>query len=237
MIPKIIHQTAPDTWKNEVWSRCQATWKVHFPEGEYEHRQWSDAESRALVAQHYPWFLGVYDDYPLEILRVDMARVFMLHRYGGLYVDMDYECVCNFYDQLPSDKVSVVESPHKHNEQHQNSLMSSPAGHPFWIEYAIRAKRAYETRNRIGHALQLYSVLEMTGPVMLDGAIAETSLQIHVLPKEQYFVAGSQYARHWGTKSWTAPRPWIFISSVLVLGVLLIAYGVHRSRKRRLSVK
>lgn len=33
---------------------------------------WTDASSRAFIAQHYPWFLPVFDGYAYNIQRADV---------------------------------------------------------------------------------------------------------------------------------------------------------------------
>ena len=40
----------------------------------------------------YPWFLSTYISYPYDIQRVDAIRYFILHKYGGVYVDLDIGC-------------------------------------------------------------------------------------------------------------------------------------------------
>ena len=62
--------------------------------------RWTDASSRELVAQHYSWFLRAYDAYPSYIQRSDAARYFIIHHYGGVYADLDYECSKPFSDVI-----------------------------------------------------------------------------------------------------------------------------------------
>lgn len=136
-IPKIIHQTAPadeSKWP-PTWKLCQKTWKEKFPSWEYKF--WNDEDLENLIKEDYSWFYPTYKGYDQQIKRVDAARCFMLHKYGGMYADMDYECINNFEHLLPGDKVSIAESPYKNDgredtETHQNALMISPKGHPFW---------------------------------------------------------------------------------------------------------
>jgi mannosyltransferase OCH1-like enzyme len=42
-------------------------------------------------------------------LQLLSARYFILHHYGGIYADMDYEPTTNFYDELPQNTVAAVE--------------------------------------------------------------------------------------------------------------------------------
>jgi mannosyltransferase OCH1-like enzyme len=96
---------------------------------------WTDEDLDELIRTKYSWFYPTYQGYDLKIKRIDAARYFMLYEHGGVYADMDFECVNNFEHLLQQDKVSIAESPWKNGpsgETHQNALMVSPKGHPFW---------------------------------------------------------------------------------------------------------
>ena len=57
----------------------------------------------------------------------------MTRSVGGVYADLDYEPLENFWDYIPKDKVGLVESPYLYAEIVQNSFMSSPKEDPFWL--------------------------------------------------------------------------------------------------------
>ena len=48
-----------------------------------------------LIQTHYPWFMDTFQGYDMEVKKADAARVFILHRYGGLYLDLDVQCYRN----------------------------------------------------------------------------------------------------------------------------------------------
>jgi len=140
-IPKIIHQT----WKdNHVPPNCiplQRTWLTHHPDWEY--RLWTDVDNRAFISEHYAWFLPVYDGYPENIMRADAVRYFILYHYGGLYVDLDFECLRPLEPLLVGKQVVVALEPSEHLEIHSvqqpsfnklicNALMASQPRHSFW---------------------------------------------------------------------------------------------------------
>jgi len=172
-LPKIIHQQ----WKDDSilassgsrdsgspFARWHQSWLDLYPEPEYQHMLWTDAAAEELVRDHYPWILPTYERYSPHIKRVDAARYFILHRYGGLYADMDYEPLTNFWKYLPADRVGIVESPHQYGEYHQNSLMSSPKNHPFWN---ATFELLLERRDR--------PVLHATGPSFVDAVMDATA--------------------------------------------------------------
>jgi mannosyltransferase OCH1-like enzyme len=175
-IPKIIHQQ----WKTETvpkkFMKWRQKWFDLYPQPEYQHMLWTDVNGRELIEAHYPWFLETYDGYEHNINRADAVRYFILHRYGGIYADLDYEPLVNFYSHLPQNQVGMVESPYYWNEKTQNCLMSSPKGDLFWEDlFGELVKNAKKVE-----------VLEATGPILLDQAARVSSHTTHVLPCENF---------------------------------------------------
>ena len=132
-IPKIIHQIAPadkSRW-HPIWTRCQPSWKEHFPE--FEHRLWEDqTEINDFVRDNYPQYYQMFMEFPAHIMRVDFVRFCLLHRYGGIYADMDMFCYQNFYNEL-THSLHIIEAPYG-EEFLESSLMISAPNHPFWLD-------------------------------------------------------------------------------------------------------
>lgn len=53
----------------------------------------SDEDCLDFVAREFPEFLPTYLSYPPGILRADIWRVLVLYKYGGVYADIDVECL------------------------------------------------------------------------------------------------------------------------------------------------
>jgi mannosyltransferase OCH1-like enzyme len=177
-VPLILHQLAPkekQSW-HHIWEKCQATWYEKFPNCSY--RMWHDEDIDNLIYEKFPAFMRIYKNYPKNIHRFDIVRYFILYEYGGIYADMDMECVNNFYDLLPVGKVSVAESAIP-GEMFQNALMASPARHPYW-HYILNECIAY--RN-------VEDVLQATGPnVIARVANVVPPNMFNALPSEQFSV-------------------------------------------------
>lgn len=132
-IPKIIHRIAPkdrNRW-HPIWERCYLTWQQHFPN--FEHKMWNDEEGiDNLVKEHYPHYWETYQLFPAHINRLDFVRFCILHKFGGIYADMDMFCYRNFYDDL-THSLHIVEAPYG-EEFLESSLMISQSNHNFWID-------------------------------------------------------------------------------------------------------
>ena len=147
-IPRVLHQTWKDEALPRAFSKLRKTWLEHHPD--WEHRLWTDSDNRALLRDHYPWFLPVYDGYPENIMRVDAARYFILHRFGGVYADLDLECLRPIDSLLEGKQAVIGREPPGHVAECKaterghfdrilcNAFMASVPGHPFW-EHVMRA--------------------------------------------------------------------------------------------------
>ena len=214
-VPKIIHQTAPSDkskW-HEIWPICQQSWKTHFPD--YEYRMWTDEDLERLIKTKYSWFYSTYMGYDRHIKRVDAARYFILYEYGGIYADMDFECMKNFEGFFPQDNVSIAASPHfEKGEFLQNALMISPAKHPFWVHVF----------NQLEFFKEIDNVLYATGPFFIQISIKLYKDNINILPSKSFapvhtdeFIVTSEtyqtntnkhiFSRHHGTYIWAKYEP------------------------------
>jgi mannosyltransferase OCH1-like enzyme len=220
-VPKLLHQTAPadrSKW-HPLWERCQRTWAPHFPEHTY--KLWTDEDIDEFMRTRFPQFYPMFAGFRYQIHRVDAFRYFLLYELGGIYVDMDYECVKNFEHLLPKGKVSIAENMHW-PERFQNALMASPPRHPFWI-YTLDALRTCYT-NQMDPSF-FRSVLNTAGPGMIELATQNAPAEyINALPKKQFsffekehsafeldrteltrLTESDIYAAHHCTVTWTKP--------------------------------
>ena len=201
-IPQTIHQT----WKTHSLPAAlrplRESFRKHHPG--WEHRLWSDADNRELVARHYPWFLPIYDGYSEPIMRVDAARYFMMHRYGGVYADLDVLCLRSLEPLFGDHPLLLGEEPQtqlllpKALERNfrriiANAVLMSVPGHAFW-EHVIHSLVANHRE---------HDVLDATGPFMLtrawqsfierqedeEGAAAD---DIKILPASQLYPLGAE---------------------------------------------
>lgn len=221
MIPKILHQTWKSTDVPERFKPWVESWKRLNPS--FEYRLWTDRMLLDFVAEHYPDFLPVYCDYPAPIMRADAARYLLLHHFGGVYADLDTECVAPFDVLLGEDRVVLCHEPPEHGGMHHirkrglstmlfNGLMASPARHPFWEEVM---RQLVVCRHAPG-------VLDATGPFFLTGVVegyANRQEEIAVHPAHLFCPLDNKLelipeyapnplgtlARHYWVGTWVAP--------------------------------
>ena len=126
-IPKIIHQTWKNTNLPDNYKKWSNTWKTKNKDWKYMF--WSDDDLRNLVVTDYPELLEIYDGFNKHIKRVDMARYLFLKKYGGLYVDMDFECLKPIDKLLENHDCVIGWEDHRYL---CNAFMASKKGHNLW---------------------------------------------------------------------------------------------------------
>jgi mannosyltransferase OCH1-like enzyme len=97
VIPKNIHFIWLGSPFPEKYKRLKETWEKQHPD--WNIRVWNDAdvESFGLVNKY------LYDYTTNFGIKSDIFRYEILYRYGGLYVDTDFECFQSFNDLLYLD--------------------------------------------------------------------------------------------------------------------------------------
>lgn len=163
-IPLIVHQIwlgSPFPEKYKVW---QKTWKS-IPGWEY--RLWTDKDIEKLDLINK----NIYNASKNYGQRSDIARMEILERFGGLYVDVDFECLnpemfttlhkaYDFYAGLePLDlrKISV-----------NNALLASVPGHPILKGYIKKLKARWISFRSAITQKEQDMIIFKTGPAFLS---------------------------------------------------------------------
>jgi len=194
-VPMILHQT---WWSRKLKEKnlvLSSSWLRCMPD--FLHVLWDDDEALQLFKDYRPDLVPMMEGYPYGVQRSDVFRYLVLWVYGGLYTDMDYECIQDITDSegigsmQHSVFISAAPNPSVDGLA-QNTLMASTRGDPFWnhvLETShMNCGRMYEPELMIRTLVLLgacdtafrlrpffgwtgISVLYTTGPKMLSDAI------------------------------------------------------------------
>jgi mannosyltransferase OCH1-like enzyme len=103
------------------------TMHAHWP----EHYFWTDENADQFFEEYYPWFMDTWNSYPSIVQRADALRYFVLHKFGGVFLDMDLFCR-NPLDPLISHLESIT--PHQHRKHPQGRMyILAESGHPHML--------------------------------------------------------------------------------------------------------
>jgi mannosyltransferase OCH1-like enzyme len=219
VIPRILHQVWLGGAPPDSVPDWMATWRRHHPAWEY--RLWTDGNLPALENQ------DLFDEAPNPAQRADLLRYELLHRFGGLYVDADFECFRSLDPRLRHGEL-IVASEHG---VLTNSFMGAVPGH-----HILRAliERSAQRLRSSGFGV---APTRTTGPYLVDSLFGEMELafdpQVTVLPSDFLFPprtrvkelvdqgAAKLYARHHELASWRTPTLVDRLHGTLKLGTRL----------------
>ncbi len=231
-----------DTWldKNPDW--FYICWNLELAEN--------------FVRKCYPQHWDLYRNYSYQIQRCDVLRYFFLHRYGGLYADMDYHCNRSWNEVVrdyPND-FYLVETPNSFGETAHvsNSLMYCRPRHIFWHKLFIDLENNATVPSYYSRHI---AIMFTTGPGILNRCFKRYRLRygLSYYPSQLFHPYGLSkdklrlenrnevYAYHLGKGSWeksdskfliflyTEWRILVFLLCVLILP-LLISQRLIRNR-------
>ena len=200
MIPKIVHHQAPRDFArwHPIWFGCVKSWHRQF--WDHDYRLWDDETMNDFVKREYPQYYKTFCSFPFPILKIDFCRPLLLHKYGGIYSDLDYVVLHNFRQYLDHTKINIVESTVSFlpswQETIQNSMMASPPNCKFWLDFCdystemfarkdVKEELEYSFENK-KLMVEGWAVKATTGPIALTNFWKETNADINVLPRELF---------------------------------------------------
>jgi mannosyltransferase OCH1-like enzyme len=166
--PRHIFQT----WKSKTgMPEDYARWSesVKARNADFEHFLWDDSDNRRFIAEYYPWFLAIYDAYPREIYRADAVRYFFLYQFGGVYVDMDTECLkplAPLFESSADVWLGRMGDDAAFPHSIPNAVMASRPRQEFWL-LAIHLLLENAATTVGSHARVLAGPEATTGPLLL----------------------------------------------------------------------
>lgn len=190
-LPRLIHQS----WSTEnlpsKFSKWSETCRVKNQDWEYV--LWTDDDNQALVEKYFPWFVETYNNLPGVINRADVVRNMYMYVFGGVYADLDTECLRNMNGLFAEYNVptTAYEGTLALNEASQttvnrtaflgrmgldpnfhhslpNAWCGSTPGHPFWLLVIEAVAKADQERNG-----SFAWPEDLTGPTKLFDLVGE----------------------------------------------------------------
>jgi len=260
---RIIHQVWMGTIPNKREAKkayqklkiYRDSWKIQNPT--WFHIEWDKPMCLALVKSFYPEHMEMFKTYPYEIQRCDSIRYMILHRFGGVYADMDYYCNRPLDEALkafPND-IYLVQTPNTNIlgeiDHISNSLMYSVAGNPFWKQVLLELEKK-QARSYYNFSTY-FTIMYTTGPGILNRIYSKYKYKYKVksLPHKLFHPYGigddklsltkntEVFAIHLGKGSWEQKdgkyfvflyREWRVIVFIILFLILPVLVTITRSR-------
>lgn len=132
-----VHHVVPGDsaqW-HPVWRSCLDSWNTVFsePGGRSWHQQvWNfPDDTDRLIWELYPEYWNLNQVLPDDIMRMDLARICVLHAHGGIIAEPGYFVYRHFAHLLEPGLMILGNATQEHHDSWLDpALMSSPPGHP-----------------------------------------------------------------------------------------------------------
>lgn len=219
MIQKIIHQIwfqgedIPDKYI-KFQESCK---KMH---SKWDYMLWTEEKMYKLLNAKYPWFIPIFDAYPLMIQKIDAFKFFCLHAFGGVYIDMDMECIRPLDPLLEGEsfvisrfdldrfRFSSAKKLLKLNLKYNNGFIAASKDHPLLMELAKGLKN-YQLKKGFGKVSTAIYVSQSTGPSYVSDIIEKHIGKIKELErklietKENEKIQDTSYIIHHTKATWS----------------------------------
>jgi inositol phosphorylceramide mannosyltransferase catalytic subunit len=187
-ISRVIFQT----WKSRIdippnYRYWRSTFIRNNPE--FKCVLWDDDDNHEFIAEKFPWFLSTYNRLPAAIFRADAVRPLFLFLYGGVYADLDTECLRPLATMPFSGDVILGQmGPDLNFDQSiPNAIMASKPFQLFWLVVIALMMEKVESHGRVGD-LRRVAPETLTGPALLHEAFdfyrseSEKNIRLRTLP-------------------------------------------------------
>jgi len=245
MIPHIFHQVWFDLGNGsnppQKYNAFRQTWSHHHPDAMF--MLWNESMALDLLRQYYPWFLSTYNGYKNTIYRIDSIRYFILHHYGGVYIDLDLrcrKCVYGLLEQCGSAQL-IVCGCSKIKWMINNFFMAAMPNSDFFnvvFQKLVKRGKSYIMNVKQG----VISTLYIAGPWLLHQCVSRRKEVCFVLPAITFApnVEGDElnYGVHEYHNSWNVTRKYIWDEArFIVLPVLLLICMLTYMQRKGISLR
>tara|TARA_R110002020_G_scaffold94773_1_gene227735 strand:+ start:1111 stop:1722 length:612 start_codon:yes stop_codon:yes gene_type:complete len=116
---------------------------VFCKENKIELRFWNEEEVEELIETDYPEFWDTYQEFPQKIMKVDFARYIILHKFGGIYLDMDVKPMKSVEDLFEREYFFVRWN---NSDLPYIAVLGSSIGLPLYYEILLHSCESYEEK-------------------------------------------------------------------------------------------
>ncbi len=242
-IPKIIHQIWFDFGNGKDMGKHnkELVRRAMDKNNDYFFILWREENAENLIKKCYPKYWMTYNMLEPIIKKVDYLRFFILHKYGGIYLDIDYYCIRPFDDYFRDNPIDnnkdIILSYSCYGDWVTNSIMMSRKNSPFWIYCMDRVKD--ESLFPIWGDIQQHIEISCTAGPYFMTEIFKTykgEENIRVVPPPIFLSKNFNdaiYSWHEGHTSWINPKDFICPKFMSIFMIIIVAYFLTSGDMRK----
>lgn len=167
MIPKIIHRIWLGKTGTQVFPEKYDYYRdrLYSLHPEFEIINWNnDSIEELFKEEQFKKYYNFWKNLPIHIQKCDFVRYLILYKYGGVYIDLDFEVYKNISDLLDRELLLVLQPEVfiKFSNTYLvfNGFMGCIRNHKLFLDFA-------EYISNINHIKFKFDVLSTTGPKAL----------------------------------------------------------------------
>ena len=190
-IPNIIHQI----WLGKspiplFFKTLSDSWRTQYTDWEYTF--WNTETAIEFVHQEFSQYTELYNAFPYDVQRVDLLKYLILLKFGGVYIDIDYESLKPIEPILENQVLCFGLEPKKYSDFHKaeyflgNAFIASVPEHEFLNQLVKHISDSLENIT-IPKENKYYYVMNSTGPLLLNNLYQSypSRQNITLIPSEQ----------------------------------------------------
>jgi mannosyltransferase OCH1-like enzyme len=152
----------------------------------YKYKFWNKKMCDDLIKE-YSSFKNMYDNVRYTIMKVDIIRFIILHKYGGLYSDLDV---------IPGPKLKklkqgdfIVARPQTNkSKKYEMEVLQSVKGNPLLLEYLnyVREQIKIKDKKNIYKKWKCRYIYQTTGPYSLSRFLKGKTVDTYIINNPSY---------------------------------------------------
>lgn len=171
MIPKIIHRmwlSKSNEFPSKYNNYRDRLYSLH---SDFEIVNWNKDSVEELINNHFPQYKQFYHSLPNLIQKCDFSRYLIMYKYGGVYVDLDFNFYKNISPLLDREILLVLEFEETDNKRKVfNGFFGAIPNHELFINFVNHI-------TQIPYCNLQNDVLNTTGPDSLTRFIRSNNYQ------------------------------------------------------------
>ena len=136
----------------------------------WEYKLWSQHEADNIINNMSARIQHIWRHLPHAITKVDFFRYILMYKFGGMYFDIDFNCITGLNNFNIQDTIFLCEEwpfSFKNGSLHNGVLICKSPNHPFWLDVISEIGKRLNNLTK-GEVFDIQkSVFKLTGTAML----------------------------------------------------------------------
>ena len=167
-----------------LFKKSHETFKKFCRKNGYKYKLWNKKMCEDLIKE-YSSFKDIYDNTRYTIMKVDIIRFIILHKYGGLYADLD---ILPKLKKLKQGDFIVARPQTNKNKKYEMEVLQSVKGNQLLLDYLnyVREQIKIKSKKKIYEQWKCRYIYQTTGPYSLSRFLKGKSVDTYIINNPSY---------------------------------------------------